>query len=312
MVIIGIDPHPDSHTAAALDSNAKVLSHLTINNDKQGLKELKAWLKGFNVHRCGIEGANNPFARKLSAFMFSEGYDVVDVRPNLTSQYRSKKGSHKTDEVDAENVARALAANPELVSYSSFRVIEDLKELTRSRETLVSYRKSLDLSLRTMQNKVVSKALLKTIESLKKQIKAIEKEMQSIVNKLMPELTSLLGIALIRAATILAETSDIRRFKNKHAYAMFAGCAPIERSSGKHKRRQVNKGGNRKLNTTIHMIIQTRLCFDEETRSYINKKLEQGKTMRAAIRCLKTYIARQLYIFMLKNTLEHPERWAGG
>ena len=312
MVIIGIDPHPNSHTAAALDLNSKVLSHITISNDSKGIKELLSWLKSYDISRCGIEGANNPYARDLSSSLIAKGYDVVDVKPALTSQYRSKRGSYKTDEIDAENIARALRANPELVSFNVSKQNAELKELSRARETLVDYRKALKLSMQTMQSKVVIKSQTRLIKSIDKEIKALEKKMQVIVDELMPELQGLLGIALIRAAEILAETADIRRFKTKHSYAMFAGCAPIERSSGKHKRRQLNKGGNRRLNKTIHMIIQTRLCFDEATKAYIDKKLKQGKTMRAAIRCLKTYIARQLYTFMLANTLEHPERWVGG
>ena len=73
MVIIGVDPHPQSHTAAALDKQGKVLDHLTVENDAAGLEALQHWLKDYEIERCAVEGANNPFARALSQGLLSQG-----------------------------------------------------------------------------------------------------------------------------------------------------------------------------------------------------------------------------------------------
>ena len=86
MVIIGIDPHPDSHTAAALDDNGKVLGQLVVLNDAVGLERLGAWMESYEVSKVAIEGANNPFARKFSTQLVHKGYQLLDISPSLTSQ----------------------------------------------------------------------------------------------------------------------------------------------------------------------------------------------------------------------------------
>lgn len=310
MTIIGIDPHPGSHTAVCLDKEGKQLGFLTISNDGLGLAKLEAWLKNFNeIERCAVEGANNPFARTLSEGLLKAGYHVVDVNPSLTSQYRSKRGRKKNDVVDAENIARVVLANPQLPPFAPQVTIEQLKSLTRTRELLVEQVKAQQLSLRSLNHESAQQALNNAILALQQEIKVLETEMDSLVKQLMPKLYDLQGVGVIHAATLLAEVGDVRRFRSQHAFAMFAGCAPIERSSGAQQRRQLNIGGNRRLNRLCHMIATVRLRWDETTKTYISKKQQQGKTLRSALRCLKTYIARELYSFMLDSCRNNPA-WA--
>lgn len=306
MVIIGIDPHPGSHTAASLDKQGKVLAHLSVTNDEQGLKTLQGWLGSFAVEKVAVEGANNPFARPLSQHLLSQGYAVIDVAPSLTSQYRSKRGRKKSDEIDAENVARVAHANPGLSPFTPRRVVEDLKHLTRTREALAVQLTAHKLSLASLAARQAVEAV---ITVLKEQIKELETAMKALVDELMPELLNVFGVGVVHAATLLAEAGDIRRFKSQHAFAMYSGCAPVERSSGGQKRRQLNIGGNRRLNRTFHMIAQVRLRHSEATQVYLAKRQQQGKTRRAALRCLKTYLARELFRLMLQATEQHPKRW---
>lgn len=309
MVIIGIDPHPESHTAVALDENGKVLGDLRIDNDELSIKKLADWLKDYQVEVCAIEGANNPFARKLTK-QLRKTYKLVNITPNLTSQYRSKRTGKKNDAVDAENIARAYLANPDMSEVSIHNKIEQLKALTRTRESLAQQLKAHGLSLRTAELVSVQEAL-KTIRSvLQQEMKKLEAEMKKLVKELMPELLELQGIAVVHAATLLAEAGDVRSYKSQHAFAMSAGCAPVERSSGGQKRYQVNIRGNRRLNRVFHMMAQVRLRIDETTQTYFAKKQQEGKTKRSALRCLKTFIARQVFKFMLDNINTHPQRWS--
>lgn len=309
MVIIGVDPHPQSHTAAALDKQGKVLGHFTLNNDAAGLGALQSWLSGYTVVKCAIEGANNPFARRLSQTLREQGHEVIDVSPSLTSQYRSKRGRKKSDEVDAENVARAALANPELTTFAPRQAVEDLKHLTRTREALAKQLTAHKLSLASLELEAARQAVEAVIAVLKEQLKTLEQAMKTLVDELMPELLEVFGVGVVHAATLLAEAGDVRRFRSQHAFAMYSGCAPVERSSGGQKRRQLNIGGNRRLNRTFHMIAQVRLRHSEPTKAYLNKKQQQGKTRRAALRCLKTYLARELFRLMLQATEQHPKRW---
>lgn len=115
MIITGVDPHPDSHTAAALDRNAKVSDHLRLEDTPEGHERLVDSSERLGAERrWAVEGAGNPFAAPLVADLLSRGGSVVDIPPGLTSQYRSKRGAKKNHEVDAANAARASLANPGL------------------------------------------------------------------------------------------------------------------------------------------------------------------------------------------------------
>jgi transposase len=309
MTIIGVDPHPGSHTAVALNEQGKRLGTLTFQNSEGGLSQFQAWLSGYKIERCAIEGANNPFARSLSQLVLKAGHHLVDVSPSLTSQYRSKRGYKKSDEVDAENVARVALANPELARFASQAKIEELKTLTRTRETLVEHLKAQRLSLTTLTVEVAQQALKQVIAVMQEQLKLLEKAMHTLVKNLMPELLELKGVGIVLAAAFLAEAGDVRRFRSQHSFAMFAGCAPVERSSGGCKRRQLNIGGNRRLNRALHMLAIIRLRLDEDTKAYIAKKKAEAKTLRAALRCLKTHLARAIFRAMQTVLQQHPDRW---
>lgn len=230
---------------------------------------------------------------------------LADFQP----RNRSKRGRKKSDEVDAENIARVALANPELVSFSAHQAVEKLKTLTRTRALLVQHLTAQRLSLRSLTLKTARQALENVIAVVEQQLYELEQEMKHLVEQLMPELLAEFGIGVVHAATLLAETGDPRTFRSQHSFAMFAGCAPVERSSGGQKRRQLNSGGNRTLNKTFHLITTVRLGYDQNSKEYFLKKQQAGKTKRSALRCLKTVVARQVFRFMLANAQKHPERW---
>lgn len=302
MVIIGVDPHPDSHTAAALDENGKVLGTLTVENNAAGLDEVQQWAKEFPGRRWAIEGANNPFATALS-HPLAEREAVVDISPSLTSQYRGKRGRKKSDEVDAVNVARAALANPELPPFSPTEDLNQLKELVRTRERLSQQLRAHRLALRQTSEGGTAREVLGTlITCLKIQLEVIDKQLRRLVEKVMPTLMELRGIGAVHAATILAEAGDAQRFRSKDAFASYCGCAPVERSSGRNQRMRVNPGGNRRLNRTCYLIAMVRLRTDERSREFVHRKEQEGKTFRAALRVLKTYIVREIYGVMKRSS----------
>ena len=79
------------------------------------------------------------------------------------------------------------------------------------------------------------------------------------------------------------------------AFARLAGVAPVPASSGQTVRYRLDRSGDRKLNRALHQILITRRRIHEPTIQYIERRLREGKTRREANRCLKRYIARQLY-----------------
>lgn len=236
---------------------------------------------------------------------------VVNVSPNLISQYRSRRGRKKNDEVDAANVARAYLANPDLPFFSAHTDIEELKELTRTRERLVEALKANRSALRRLSEGTTSyQALEAVVACLEKQISVLEADLDSLVKVAGPQLLALRGVATVNAAIILAEAGNVERFRDQHAFASYVGCAPIERSSGGQQRKQLDPGGNRRLKRTCHLIALVRLRTDETTKAYVKRKQEEGKTFRAALRSLKTVIARELYR-CLKASHHQPASFVG-
>ncbi len=97
------------------------------------------------------------------------------------------------------------------------------------------------------------------------------------------------------AATVLTAWSHPGRCRNDAAFAMLAGTAPIPASSGKTVRHRLNRSGDRQLNRALHTVALTRLHRDERTRAYADRRRAQGRTDREIKRCIKRYIARELY-----------------
>ena len=110
-----------------------------------------------------------------------------------------------------------------------------------------------------------------------------------------PDLLELTGIGPIVAAVVLTAWSHPGRCRSDAAFAMLAGAAPIPASSGKTVRYRLNRCGNRQLNRALHTIALSRLRYHQPTRAYADRRRAQGKTDREIRRCLKRYIARQLY-----------------
>ena len=122
-----------------------------------------------------------------------------------------------------------------------------------------------------------------------------------LVESLTPQLLQQPGIGPNTAAQIYIAWSHPRRCRNEAAFARLAGVAPLEASSGQRTRHRLNRRGDRQLNQAIHTIAISRSRYCPKTRAYIAKRTSEGKTTRETRRCLKRYIARQLY-----RLLENP------
>lgn len=85
------------------------------------------------------------------------------------------------------------------------------------------------------------------------------------------------------------------RLKGEAAFSMLCGASPIPASSGKTERHRLNRGGNRQANWALYEIAIKRMAYDERTKRYVARRTSEGKSRREAVRCLKRYIAREVY-----------------
>ena len=120
-------------------------------------------------------------------------------------------------------------------------------------------------------------------------------QLQAIVDDLAPGLTDRPGIGPLSAAQVIVSFSHPGRCRDDAAFAALAGTSPREASSGRTIRHRLNRGGDRALNRAIHTIALARMRNCSKTRAYAARRTAEGKTPREIRRCLKRYIARQLY-----------------
>jgi transposase len=141
-------------------------------------------------------------------------------------------------------------------------------------------------------------ALARRIRDLDTEIKGHERAIAEGVTELCPVLLDQYGVGPIGAGELLVGYSHPGRLRSEAAFARLSGVAPIPASSGQTERHRLHRGGDRRLNRTLDWIVQCRLRNDQATRDYLDRRLGEGKTKGEAIRCLKRYVARQLFRLM--------------
>jgi transposase len=113
------------------------------------------------------------------------------------------------------------------------------------------------------------------------------------------------GIGPVTAAVVYTARSHAGRVRSEAAFAALAGVNPIPASSGNTTRHRLNRGGDRRLNRALHMAVITRMTHDPDTRTYVERRRAEGRTTKEIRRCLKRYLARQLYRTL--ETLHAPQ-----
>ena len=155
--------------------------------------------------------------------------------------------------------------------------------------------------LETTTTVTALRSLARRAKALSEEAAEHEKAIRAIVRSWRPDLLEQLGIGPIVAATVLCAWSHPGRIHSEAAFAMLAGVAPIPANSGQvTNRHRLNRYGDRQLNRALHTIVLSRIRYDHATRDYVARRTTQGKTTREIKRCLKRYIARDLY-----RLLEH-------
>ena len=174
-----------------------------------------------------------------------------------------------------------------------------LQDLTNAQRKLSQEYHAHKATLAALDPTSPVRAILNTVmQTLQAQLKQLEKQLKEVVTSLVPTLLDVQGVGPVVAGIVLGETGRIERFKNKDQFASYCGAAPVERGSGKNTCMQLNTSGNRRLNWALHIVAIVRLRQDERTKTLLAKLKAAGKTQRASLRILKTYIARELFTFL--------------
>ena len=142
----------------------------------------------------------------------------------------------------------------------------------------------------------IARSRLRNIQELITQIKQIDTRIGRLVNQTGTTLTDIYGVGPIGAAEILAEVGNPAKYPTRAKFAMANGTAPIQASSGRVVCHRLNRGGNRRLNRTIHIAAVTQIRRPAtEGRAYYDRLTARGKTKREAIRSLKRRISDRIW-----------------
>jgi transposase len=145
------------------------------------------------------------------------------------------------------------------------------------------------------------RTLARRVQALTAEAADLEKQILTIVRSWRPDLLDEFGVGPIVAATVLCAWSHSGRVRTEAAFAMLAGAAPIPANSGQVTTRyRLSTHGDRQLNRALQTIVLSRQRFHAPTKAYTDRRTSEGKHPRDIRRCLKRYIARDLY-----RLLEH-------
>jgi len=337
-VTAGVDTHLDVHVVAALDERGAVLGVESFETSARGYRRALRWLRRFgDVELAGVEGTGS-YGAGLTRHLLAEGVAVVEVdRPNR--QRRRKRG--KSDPQDAIAAARAAQSGDahgeaktrngnveamrvlrvartsarkartqalnqmrSLISTAPDDLRGELRDLNvyRLLERCSVYRPGTGRDPRTL-TKLTLRLLARRALSLEAEVAELDRILESLVVDTAPELVARVGIGVECASALLVAAGDNPdRLRNEATFAHLCGASPIDASSGKQQRHRLNRGGDRQANSALWKIVITRMVYDPRTRAYIERRTKQGLTKKEAFRCLKRYIAREVY-----NHLPHHQ-----
>jgi transposase len=332
-VVGGVDTHADFHVAAAIDSNGGLLGIESFSADSAGYETLLGWLVGFGVVTLvGVEGTGS-WGVGLARFLHDQDIDTVEVdRPNR--QARRKMGkSDPTDAVAAARAALsgAAAVTPKtrngpveqmrvlLVARRSARrqriqTLNQLRHLVFTAPEPIRvrfkdrYKRGLVTEAAKMRPRpgsdpvtyttnVVIRNLARRIQGLNAEMASIDDLLTELVAETAPSLIALYGAGADTAASLLVTAGDNPdRLGSERSWANLCGVAPLPAGSGKTSGRyRLNRGGDRNANSALYRIVLTRMSSDQETRRYVARRRDEGLSTPEIMRCLKRYVARQVF-----------------
>lgn len=153
--------------------------------------------------------------------------------------------------------------------------------------------------------KLALRSLAGRYEALEAEIKILDPELVRLTNEVAPALVELFGVGPEAAGTLLVSAGDNpERLRSEAAFAHLCGVSPIEASSGKTVRHRLNRGGDRHANAALYRIVIVRLRYDARTMEYAERRTAEGKSKAEIIRCLKGYVAREVFAVLTDGVQE--------
>lgn len=340
----GVDTHDDVHVVAVLDSaTGRRLDTGSFPTTQAGYTSLHAWMAGFGiVDRVGVESTGS-WGAGLTRHLSAAGVEVIEVdRPDR----KARRFEGKSDPTDADAAARAVIAGRatgipksrdgaveairalEVVYHAATldrtRAINQFKALIVTAPDGLRHRLRTGLSFTTAlgrarrfadthpdsierETRFALRELSRRIEFLNDQNQRLETRINTLVAAHAPALLGLFGVGPHAAARLLAAAGDNpQRLRSEAAFAKLCGVCPLPASSGKTTRHRLNRGGDRRANNALFTIVLVRMRYHQPTRAYVERRTAEGKTRKEIMRCLKRYVAREVFTAITNPPTDLP------
>jgi transposase len=344
-IIGGVDTHKDLHVAAVVDQHDQVLGSRSFATTRHGYKLMLAWMRSFGeLRRVGVE-ATGTYGAGLLRYLQKAGIEVLEVttpdrqdrrkrgknddldaqnaahaafagkrtvtpksRDGMVEALRVLKACRKTA-VAARRIALQMIHNTIVSAPDELR--DTLRELTRTRliRTLAAWRPDLtDYRNVTSAYKITLRSLARRYLELHDEIADLDGLIVAMVDELAPALVARNSIGHASAAQLILTAGDnSERLHSEASFAALCGVSPVPASSGKTNRHRLNRGGDRAANSALHIIAIGRLRSDPRTQAYVAKRIAEGHSKLEAIRCVKRYIAREVFSLIRQRRREINE-----
>ncbi len=333
-MIVGIDVHKDSHTAGLLDPTGREIATLRFANSHKGVERLRDWLAGHDAAGAlvGIENAAG-YGRLLCGELAATGHEVLNVPAWRVHRDRPTHGAGKSDPADAIAIAHVVLRKREkLGSAVEPEIVRAVALLEVARRQAVAARTEQIQRLRAIWTQTDPEAeiavaactsqralkrlkriafgeglaertaaglvreLARDIEHLNQRIAELEAQLANLLYDRGNPVEDLCGAGPAVAAALIAHAGDVRRFRDKAAFARFCGVAPVPCGSGRTAdRHRLDRGGNRQLNAALHRIALVQARHEPRAQAFLARKHAEGKTKREARRALKRHLANVVY-----------------
>jgi len=333
--VIGVDTHARNHALSILACPlGETIDEAIFPATSAGLARAVTWAgqrTGGDLDALWVIEGTGTYGARLARAAADAGYLVVEA-PRMNA--RANRGIGKSDPLDARRIAQAalplvttqlrhpraddgvraavriLLASRDHMSTERTATINALTALLRvtdlgidARGPLTGSQVNAIAAWRDRTEDLATATARWEANRLAKRVSALDKDLSSITTRITDLLRrspagTLLdqpGIGPITAAVALTAWSHLGRIRSEAAFASLAGVNPIPASSGNTIRHRINQGGDRRLNRALHMAVVTRLRMDPRTRAYVERRTTEGRTPREIRRCLKRYLARQIY-----------------
>lgn len=340
-VIGGVDTHLDLHFAAVVEGDGTVLGTNSFPTTRHGYRSLLAWMRSYGqVVRVGVE-CTGTYGAGLVRLLGREGVPVLEVTAPDASARRAKGKDDTLDAIAAARAA--ASGQRVQVAKRRDGQVEALRVLRTTRKTAVRCRRATLQQLhntivaapedirdelrgftrmklvRTLAasrpnptafrdqhvaTRLALKSLARRILELNDEVANLDEMIEPLVAELAPGLVALSGVGTESAGELLVAAGDNPdRLTSEASFAMLCGAAPIPASSGKTERHRLNRGGNRQANSALHMIVISRMRIDARTKTYVARRSAEGLSKREIMRCLKRYVAREVFRVLQAGTL---------